>query len=80
MASLGVAAVAIAVLAVLNRVVYAARAFIFWLAWCCGQRVEIRCPCNAGWRHCRLLYSVKEKHGRSPAKRLEHVLHPWGRI
>ncbi|BBU86860.1 hypothetical protein EIMP300_82600 [Escherichia coli] len=23
--------------------------------------VEIRCPCNAGWRHCRLLYSVKRE-------------------
>ncbi len=80
MASLGVAAVAIAVLAVLICVVYVARAFIFWLAWCCGQGVEIGGSRNPGGRHCRLLYSLKEKHGRSPAKRLEHVLHPWWRI
>ncbi|MFP1482821.1 Na+/H+ antiporter NhaA [Escherichia coli] len=32
---------------------------------------------NPGGGNCRLLYSFEEKHGRSPAKRLEHVLHPW---
>ncbi|STG52679.1 Na(+)/H(+) antiporter 1 [Escherichia coli] len=39
MASLGVAAVAIAVLAVLNLVWCTPHgASIFWLAWCCGLR------------------------------------------
>lgn len=38
---------------------------------------EVRRSRDAGRRHCRLLYSAERKHGRSPAKRLEHVLHPW---
>ena len=61
MASLGVAAVAIAVLAVLN--LCGVRRTGVYSGWrgAVDSGVEIRCPCNAGWRHCRLLYSVKRE-------------------
>ncbi len=77
MASLGVAAVAIAVLAVLNLwCTPHGRLYSGWRG-AVDSGVEIGGSRNHGWRHCRLLYSFEEKHGRSPAKRLEHVLHPW---
>lgn len=40
-------------------------------------RTEVWRACNAGGRDRGLLHSIEGKHGRSPAKRLEHVLHPW---
>lgn len=77
MASLGVAAVAIAVLAVLNLCgvrrtgVYILVGVVLWTAVLKSGFTQ------PGGGNCRLLYSFEEKHGRSPAKRLEHVLHPW---
>jgi NhaA family Na+:H+ antiporter len=32
---------------------------------------------DAGRGHCRLYDPAKEQNGKSPAKQLEHVLHPW---
>lgn len=40
-------------------------------------RTEVWRACNSGGRDRRFLHSAEGKHGRSPAKRLEHVLHPW---
>lgn len=41
----------------------------------CG--VEIGGSRNPGGVIVGFFIPLKEKHGRSPAKRLEHVLHPW---
>lgn len=77
MASLGVAAVAIAVLAVLNLCgvrrtgVYILVGVVLWTA-------VLKSGFTQPWRgNCRLLYSFEREAWAFPAKRLEHVLHPW---
>ena len=78
MASLGVAAVAIAVLAVLNLCgvrrtgVYILVGVVLWTAVLKSGVHATLAGVIAGF-----FIPLKEKHGRSPAKRLEHVLHPW---
>lgn len=73
MASLGVAAVAIAVLAVLNLCgvrrtgVYILVGVVLWTA---VLKSRFR---NHGGVIVGFFIPLKEKHGRSPAKRLEHV-------
>ena len=78
MASLGVAAVAIAVLAVLNLCgvrrtgVYILVGVVLWTAVLKSGVHATLAGVIVGF-----FIPLKEKHGRSPAKRLEHVLHPW---
>ncbi|MCQ5879901.1 Na+/H+ antiporter NhaA [Escherichia coli] len=78
MASLGVAAIAIAVLAVLNLCgvrrtgVYILVGVVLWTAVLKSGVHATLAGVIVGF-----FIPLKEKHGRSPAKRLEHVLHPW---
>ena len=78
MASLGVAAVAIAVLVVLNLCgvrrtgVYILVGVVLWTAVLKSGVHATLAGVIVGF-----FIPLKEKHGRSPAKRLEHVLHPW---
>ncbi len=78
MASLGVAAVVIAVLVVLNLCgvrrtgVYILVGVVLWTAVLKSGVHATLAGVIVGF-----FIPLKEKHGRSPAKRLEHVLHPW---
>ncbi|SUG79723.1 Na(+)/H(+) antiporter 1 [Salmonella enterica subsp. enterica] len=76
--SLGVAAFAIAVLALLNLCgvrrtgVYILVGAVLWTAVLKSGVHATLAGVIVGF-----FIPLKEKHGRSPAKRLEHVLHPW---
>ena len=78
MVSLGVAAFAIALLAILNLCgvrrtgVYILIGAILWTAVLKSGVHATLAGVIVGF-----FIPLKEKHGRSPAKRLEHVLHPW---
>nr|VUD33788.1 Na+/H+ antiporter NhaA type [Raoultella sp. NCTC 9187] len=76
--SLAVAAGAIGVLALLNLSGGAAHRYLY-----SGRRravdrgAEVRGSRHLSGGHCWLYDPLKEQDGKSPAKELEHVLHPW---
>jgi NhaA family Na+:H+ antiporter len=78
MISLGVAAAAIALLALLNlggvrrTGIYILVGAVLWTAVLKSGVHATLAGVIVGF-----FIPLKEKHGRSPAKRLEHVLHPW---
>ena len=78
MVSLGVAAFAIAILALLNLCgvrrtgVYILVGVVLWTAVLKSGVHATLAGVIVGF-----FIPLKEKYGRSPAKRLEHVLHPW---